>query len=46
MKKKETIMDPGETSGEEVIWVARKRRTVGRKRGEGGDNNAPLGTFY
>ena len=44
--KKETTMDPGGTNREEVIWVARKRQTVGRKGGEGGDSNAPLGTFY
>ena len=44
--KKETTMDPGGTSREKVIWVARKRETVGREGGEGGDNNAPLGTFY
>ena len=32
-------MDPGGTSREEVIWVARKRQTVRRERDEGGDNN-------
>ena len=44
--KKETTMDPGGTSREEVIWVARKRQTVRRERDEGGDNNVPQGTFY
>ena len=47
-KKEATMstMDPGGTSREEVIWVARKRQTVGRRGNEGRDNNAPLGTFY
>ena len=44
--KKEATIDPGGTSREELIWVARKRQTVWREGDEGGNNNAPQGWTF